>query len=195
MRPILIVHESTHGHTTKVAETLADHFRKLGHGAHVDHSGEADGLVLDRFQGIVLAGSIHGGAHVQPTLIEFVKRHHAELAQIPTALVIVCMAAARDRDSAREAVERYFSTFAHDTGLEPMRKTAFGDELPYTRYGLIERLAVQLVSRAQGDPTDTTRDHDLTDWNAVAAFARTFAGDVDQAARSRPTYRPPVPLE
>lgn len=195
MRPILIVHETTHGHTTKIGDTLADHFRRLGHGAHVDHSGEAEGLVLDRFQGVVLAGSIHGGAHLQPSLLEFVRRHRAELAQIPTALVVVCKAAARGTESARDTVERYFATFSQDTGLEPTRKTAFGDELQYTKYGLLERIAAQLVSRAHGEPTDATRDHDLTDWNAVAAFARTFADDVDLAARPRPTYRPPVPVE
>ena len=192
MRPVLIVHESTHGHTTKIAEKIAEHVRAEKLGAHVDHSGEADGLSLGGFSAIVLGGSIHGGRHVQPKLIEFVQSHRAILELVPTSFFVVCLAAARQGMSAREEVARYFESFARDTGWTPKRVAAFGDELHYTQYGPLTKLAVRLSAKLHGDPTDTSRDHDLTDWAAVAAFSRVVAADALEASAGRPSQRPPV---
>jgi len=197
MRPVLIVHESTHGHTTKIAEKIAEHIRAAKLGAHVDHSGEANGLSLGAFAAVVLGGSIHGGSHVQPKLIEFVKDHRAILDVVPTAFFVVCVAAARPGVQAREEVARYFESFERDTGWKPKHVAAFGDELHYTEYGPLEKLAVRVRASLRpasmdGVPTDTSRDHDLTDWNSVAAFARVVAADAVEASAGRPSQLPPA---
>lgn len=191
MRPVLIIHESTHGHTTKIAEKIAEHIRAAKVGAHVDHSGEAEGLNLGTFASVVIGGSIHGGAHVQKKLIEFVKDHRAILDIVPTSFFVVCMAASRDGVKAREEVARYFEMFERDTGFKPKRVAAFGDELHYTEYGPLEKLAVRLSAKLHGDPTDTSKDHDTTDWESVAAFARVVAADALEASAHRPSNLPP----
>lgn len=194
MRPVLIVHESTHGHTTKIAEKIAEHIRAANLGAHVDHSGEATGLSLGAFAAVVIGGSIHGGAHVQPKLLQFVKDHRAILQIVPTSFFVVCKDAARDGMHARERVAKYFEEFERDTGLVPARVAAFGDELHYTEYGPLEKLAVRISAKMHGEPTDTSRDHDLTDWESVAAFARVLAEDARVASAGRPSNFPPANL-
>lgn len=199
MRPVLIVHESTHGHTTKIAEKIAEHIREARLGAHVDHSGEAEGLNLGAFASVVIGGSIHGGEHVQAKLIEFVQDHRAILDIVPTSFFVVCMAASKHGVQAQEEVARYFENFERDTGFHPKRVAAFGDELHYTEYGPLEKLAVRVRASLRpgsmdGVPTDTSRDHDLTDWASVAAFARVVAADAVEASAGRPSNLPPPHL-
>jgi hypothetical protein len=38
------------------------------------------------------------------------------------------------------------------------------------------------ISKKKGQPTDTSRDHECTDWAAVNKFAELFATEVTQAA-------------
>ncbi|HZB74802.1 MAG TPA: hypothetical protein VE526_01165, partial [Solirubrobacteraceae bacterium] len=38
------------------------------------------------------------------------------------------------------------------------------------------RVLIRLMMRKSGHPTDTSRDHDFTDWEAVERFARECAG-------------------
>jgi hypothetical protein len=47
--------------------------------------------------------------------------------------------------------------------------------LLYTRYGFFVRLVMRLISKMAGGDTDTSRDYEYTDWNAVAEFARRFS--------------------
>jgi menaquinone-dependent protoporphyrinogen oxidase len=51
----------------------------------------------------------------------------------------------------------------------------FAGALQYREYDFATRLVIPLVMRKGGHPTDTSRDHDFTDWDAVEAFAREFA--------------------
>lgn len=196
MRPVLIVHESTHGHTTKVAEKIAEHVREAKVGAHVDHSTEAGRLNLSAFAGVILGGSIHGGVHVQRSLIDFVRAHRDELEHVPTSFFVVCMAASKHGTHAQEEVAEYFESFTRDTGFAPKRLAAFGDELHYTEYGTLEKLALRVraslvPTSMDGVPSDTSRDHDLTDWASVAAFARAVADDALAASAHRPSNLPP----
>lgn len=48
---------------------------------------------------------------------------------------------------------------------------SFAGSMAYTQYGLPLRWITKLVSWRRGEPTDTSRDHDMTDWEAVDLFA------------------------
>jgi menaquinone-dependent protoporphyrinogen IX oxidase len=47
--------------------------------------------------------------------------------------------------------------------------------MAYTKYGFFLRWITMLVSRRKGGPTDMTRDHETTDWDAVDHFASDLA--------------------
>lgn len=40
------------------------------------------------------------------------------------------------------------------------------------------------IGKRNGGPTDTSRDHEMTDWQQVQHFVERFAAAVDQASRS-----------
>jgi menaquinone-dependent protoporphyrinogen oxidase len=57
-----------------------------------------------------------------------------------------------------------------------------GGAMAYTRYDPVTRWIIKLINRRKGGPTDTSRDHEFTDWTAVALFARRFAATVTEPA-------------
>ena len=58
-----------------------------------------------------------------------------------------------------------------ETRLVPEMLGLFAGALAYTRYGWLRTRKMQrLAGRGRVD-TDTTRDHDYTDWEAVEQFA------------------------
>ena len=72
--------------------------------------------------------------------------------------------------------------FSARTGWHPGRAVSFAGALPYTRYNPLLRFVMKRISHT----TDTSRDHDFTDWKAVRAFADAIA---DAAGRTAPASR------
>jgi len=179
MRPVLIVCDGYHGQTQKIGETLAAMLRSSGHDAHVADPAHASTLNLARFDAILIGGAIHYGG-VPRRLLEFVRAHRVELSSTPCAFFAVCMAAARHDDASKREVQTYLARFSEETGLTPARSIAFGGALRYTKYDRLLRFIIRFIAKSNGDPTDTTRDHEMTDWSQVLAFARQLADDLDQ---------------
>ena len=64
-------------------------------------------------------------------------------------------------------------------------------------WNLLEKLAVRVRASLRpasmdGVPSDTSRDHDLTDWASVAAFSRVIAAEAVEASAGRPSNLPPA---
>jgi menaquinone-dependent protoporphyrinogen oxidase len=53
--------------------------------------------------------------------------------------------------------------------------------MAYTKYGPVLRWIMRQIAKRNGGPTDTTHDHEMTDWAHVTAFAERFATLLDQA--------------
>jgi menaquinone-dependent protoporphyrinogen oxidase len=170
----LVVYASTHGHTRKIAERIAQVLGDEGvavtlHDATASPAPSAAGFDL-----VVVGASIHGGHH-QAQVMAWAKEHAAALADRPSAFFSVCLAVADDTDESRAAAEGYLSSFEEQTGWTPRTRTTFAGALQYLEYDFWTRLLIRTMMKRGGHPTDTSRDHDFTDWDAVDAFARDLA--------------------
>jgi menaquinone-dependent protoporphyrinogen oxidase len=58
-----------------------------------------------------------------------------------------------------------------------------GGRLAYREYGFITRWMMRRIAAAEGGPTDTSRNHDLTNWTEVRLLA------TDVAALARPPLK------
>jgi len=65
--------------------------------------------------------------------------------------------------------------FLAETGFQPDLSACIAGTIKYTRYNVILRWYMKRASRMNVGSTDTTRDHEYTNWEQVAAFARQFA--------------------
>ena len=172
MSNLLVVYATTHGHTGRIAERIADVISADGHKAELAEVG-ADPDVFDR-DAVIVGGSIHAGHH-QRELVDWARRHRATLARTPSALFTVCLTAADDTDESRAATRRYLVEFVEATDWTPAPAVTFAGALQYREYDFMTRLMMRLLMRKGHHPTDTSRDYDYTDWDAVERFAHECA--------------------
>jgi menaquinone-dependent protoporphyrinogen oxidase len=178
MPTVLLLHASKHGHTSKIAARIADVL--TAEGLHVELrktplDGE-DPCPRD-FDAVILGASIHAGHH-QKEIVEWARAHHTTLALHPSAFFSVCLTAADDTEESRVATRRYLDEFVEATGWTPGCAATFAGALQYREYDFATRLVIRLMMHKGGHPTDTSHDHEFTDWDAVERFARRCAAMV-----------------
>ena len=64
-----------------------------------------------------------------------------------------------------------------------MLSASIAGAINYTRYNLLLRWYMKSASEKNGGTTDTSRDHEYTDWAQVERFASAFAPDQTSKAR------------
>ena len=146
---------------------------------------------LNRCAGAVLAASIHMGKH-EKELVAFVKRHRAELERMPCTLLSVSLSQASVEDPATPPgrrqrttayVRRTIEKLLRKTRWKPTQVHAVAGALLYRQYRMPVRLMVRFIAGVVGVNTETTRDHEYTDWQALDRYADEFAAAV-KALRS-----------
>jgi menaquinone-dependent protoporphyrinogen oxidase len=176
MARVLVVYGSSHGHTAKVVERIARGLIARGHPVTVWKGDELPaGRSLDDFDAFVIAGSVLFGRH-QPYLQQFVREHAGRLNLFPSAFVSVCGALAGSWSRGKQEAEKYVSALLADSGWRPRLVLSVAGALPYTRYGFFTRIMMKAISAWTGRPTDTSRDWEFTDWDAVDLSTAEFAG-------------------
>jgi menaquinone-dependent protoporphyrinogen oxidase len=168
MSRIGIVFASSHGQTATIAATLADHLRRRGHVVELGDALAGSPPPPEDYDAMVIGSRVQSERHAK-AIVSYVRSHRASLADMPSFFFSVSMSAAK-RDAGPDP-HGYIARFCRDTGWEPDRRAAFAGALRYTRYGWFLRVLMKLISWRTGNPTDTSRDHELTDWATVARFA------------------------
>lgn len=170
----LVIHASTHGHTTKIAARLGQAMHE--HSIYVDLHEVTDPAIADpaRYDLVVIAASIHR-VHHQQAIVDWVKAHRDALAHTHTAFLSVSLSAAEDSDAARMAVQACIDEFCEDTGWTPDHIEPIAGCLQYREYDPFTRQLMRLLMKRMGHPTDASHDHDYTDWDAVDSLGRELA--------------------
>jgi menaquinone-dependent protoporphyrinogen oxidase len=184
MYDVAVFYATTEGHTRRIGERLVRVLREHGLSSEVFEisSAGAQGFDWSRAQAAVLAASLHMGKH-QAAAGAFARARRAELSAIPSLFVSVSLSAVSKNESERQAARRIADQFVAAAGWEPWRVATVGGRLAYTQYGFLTRWLMKQISKKEGGPTDTSRDHDLTDWPAVEALGRDLALEVRRLAR------------
>jgi menaquinone-dependent protoporphyrinogen oxidase len=85
------------------------------------------------------------------------------------------------RAHAAAGVKEVIDRFLVDTGLHPARVMPVAGALKYREYGWLVRFVMKRISKAEGGPTDTSRDYEMTDWVALDRFGEEVAASLDGA--------------
>jgi len=184
MSRFLIVYATNHGQTGKVVSRIADRLNEASHEATLWNADALpDHPALDHYDALVVAGSVRYGRY-QRALGDFVRWNLASLNTMPAAFVSVCGALAGSWAEGRNEAEQYVERFCQETGWRPSVIRSFAGAVRYTEYGLFTRWIMKLISWRTGRPTDTSRDWEFTDWNAVDGFAAELAALVSAPIRT-----------
>lgn len=170
MARILIVYGTTEGHTGKIALHLSTFLRAAGNKVELFETG-SDQIPPLNFDAYIVAGSLHQEKH-QASLVEFVRDHARELH--PAAFLSVSLTAVIKDAEHTASAARCMAAFYEETQWMPDRATPVAGALLYTKYDFLKRMLMRMIAKKEGGDTDTTRDHEYTDWAALDAFVLDF---------------------
>lgn len=174
MSRILLLYATTEGQTKLIAERIAQGLRHRGHTVDALPADAAPGNVDPAaYDGVVVGASIHYGHH-PAYLHKLVRRHRAALAARPCAFFSVSLSAGGPRPKP-EAAQRYLDKFLRKTGWQPQLTASIAGAVKYSLYGPIKRRVMIVFVGLGGGETDTSRDYEYTDWDAVDRFAEAYA--------------------
>jgi menaquinone-dependent protoporphyrinogen oxidase len=174
MARILLLYSTVEGQTARIAQRIAQELRDRGHAVEAREAGvNGQTLDLSAYEAVLIGASIHYGRH-PAHLRTLVRRHREALAARPGAFFSVSLSAGGP-GAKPAAARRYVERFLSQAGWRPQQTATFAGALPYSKYGALKRLVmIAFVGLAGGD-TDTSRDYEYTDWDAVRRFAGGFA--------------------
>jgi menaquinone-dependent protoporphyrinogen oxidase len=176
MNQILILYATREGQTRTIAEFIAARLRKSGLSSEVVNVKDLSaGFSLNNYSSAIVVASVHIGKH-EPEMESFVRRNSHLLEQMRAAFVSVSLSQAgvqdgaatqEQRDRAAADVRRLIDTFLQRTQWRPTHVIAVAGALMYTKYNWFLRFVMTRIARRAGASTDTSRDHEFTDWAAL----------------------------
>jgi menaquinone-dependent protoporphyrinogen oxidase len=183
MKPYLVLYATRHGQTQRIAEHVAAVLRAGGLDADVRAASARGQLDLADYQAAIVAASVHLGKH-EREVVTFVKDHRAELERMPTAFLSVSLSEAGAEDASSPPERRakaaadanaMIDAFLQKTGWHPVRVKPVAGALRYTKYNFLVRFVMKRIAKQNGSSTDTSRDHEFTDWAALDRFLNEVA--------------------
>ena len=185
MATVLVVYATSHGQTALIARNLAAHMRTLGVEVVVfDVRAIPASVDVSAYDAVVLGGRVHHSRHPR-ALMHFVRVNLPKLQAMRSAFFSVSGVMSRGNDSGRKEAEEIVARFLGQTCWKPTVTAEFAGAVKYTKYNFILRWIMKRIAKAEGGSTDTTNDHEYTDWSAVRRF-----GDTVAAAVMPPVRRP-----
>jgi menaquinone-dependent protoporphyrinogen oxidase len=174
MANLLIVNGTTEGQTRKIAARMAAIACELGHAAILmDAAAGPERAPRGKYDAVIVAASVHRGRHQAP-VARFVRGFLPEMRRLPTAFFSVSLSAAGREPRQREAARRCADAFLRETGWRPEMVRLVAGALAYTRYGFLTRWMMKRIALREGGDTDTSRDHEYTDWEQLRRDVEIF---------------------
>lgn len=165
---LFIGYATTEGQTRKIARHVADRLVDMGHSVELAPVGDAGPVDLGRFDGVILAGSLHVGQY-QKALSEFAAEQAEALNAMPSLLLSVSLAAAgRDAEEWR-SLGTILSDFTEATGWTPGQVAQVAGAYTPSRYDVFRRFAMRRIIARKDPEADLDWDKEYTDWEALEA--------------------------
>ncbi len=176
---ILIVYGTTEGHTRELSEFAAAALREAGHEVQATEAPE-DATVLDpaAWDAVIVAASLHMGRY-QPAVVRFIRMHRDTLADMPSAFISISLSAAGANPDDRQGLEQCVARFRQETLWTPRAVPHAAGAIRYSHYDFFKRRTLKFIARQRGKETVTSRDYDLTDYEALKRFVIGFARTAD----------------
>jgi menaquinone-dependent protoporphyrinogen oxidase len=191
---IAVVFATHHGHTRVIAEHIADACKARGHEVTLTDLSRGQVAALDRCDAALLISPIHIEKH-DPKLVALARSERSRLDAIPSALVTISLTqtaaqdpsrSPADRAQATAALDKVVERFVADSGWRPREVCRVAGRLAYREYGFFTRFVMRRISKKSGGSTDTSRNHEYTDWGALNRFVASFLDSLERSAHTVP---------
>lgn len=186
MANVLIVYATRHGQTERIARRMAatleghQHQVQLLDAAHVPRSFD-----VNPFEVALVGGPMYAGRY-PAAIVRFARARREFLQRTASAFFSVNLAVASRTSDGRAETLPCVEKLIQQTGWRPARVELIAGALSYTKYNFLMRFFMRRIARKAGGDTDTSRDHEYTDWDAVERFAIEVVGTIEGAQAASP---------
>lgn len=169
---LLILYGTTEGQTRKIARFIEDEVEQMGWSATICNLTE-EVVYPKGFDAVVIASSIHMGKY-QTAVADYAIRNAVELNKMPTAFISVSLTAAGDDEESWKELHEITDHFLRHCEWRPARTLQAAGALKYTQYDWLKKTLLRMIAKNAGGSTDTTQDHEYTNWDEVRGFIKDF---------------------
>ncbi|MEX0407234.1 flavodoxin domain-containing protein [Aquibium sp. LZ166] len=180
---VLIIFGTVEGHTRKIARNVSATVQSLGHQTTVFDAGDLGDVDLDIADAVIVCAPVHMGQYPM-AITHWLTTRADRLSKVPGAFVSVSLAAASPFPEEHAEIQKLTEALFERTGWRPRMVHQAGGALRYPQYDFLKRLLMKHIAYREGGPTDVTKDHEFTNWNALAAFVEGFVADCDRPAEA-----------
>ncbi|PUB13644.1 flavodoxin domain-containing protein [Yoonia sediminilitoris] len=163
---ILIAYASTEGQTRKIARYCADYLNAQGHSVELSGASDAADAELNRFDAVLLAGSVHLGKYQKP-LVRLARKKATALAHMKAAFISVSLAAAGTDEDDWQGLRDCVANFASKTGWTPQTVMHVAGAFRFSEYDYFKSMAMRWIASQKDQEVDPHHDKEFTDWAAL----------------------------
>lgn len=179
----LLLYASRDGQTEKIIRVIASELEQRGQMVECLSLGrDAARFNLNQCDSVLVGSPIRYGRHL-PEVRDFVRQHETFLNQHPSGFFSVNLTA-RKSGKNRPETNPYLQAFLGKITWKPGMTGVMAGSLLYSRYRWFDRLIIQLIMKLTGGNTDTSKDIEYTDWDAVQQFAHRYSDYLKRCAIS-----------
>ncbi len=179
MSSLLIVFASTQSQTCKIAHRFCEILIEKGYSVDVFDAKEIPKIILpENYAAVIVGASIHVGGY-QRQLKKWVKSHSQGFNSIPSAFFLVCLGVLQNDLKVKSELETIIEDFLNTSDWQPQLRAVFAGGLAYSKYNILLKWWMRRISKKSHGDTDTSRDYEYTDWNAVSRFANEFSKKIN----------------
>lgn len=167
-----VFYATTEGQTRRIAMHIAKVLRSAGLTSEAIDLRSEDAASVDwaQVRAAIVGASLHAGAH-QKEVARFIRVNRDRLNARPSWFFSVSLGIASKNPAEAAEVQKLARLFVHEARWCPRQVACFAGRLAYTQYGWFTRLIMRRIARKEGGSTDTSRDHEYTNWASVNTFA------------------------
>jgi len=175
---ILLAYASTEGQTRRVAQHVADRIADAGYPVELLGLADADHIDLGRFDGAILAASVHAGRY-QRALTTFASGRSDSLRDIPTLFLSVSLGAAGHDAEDWKGLDRVLEDFVDATGWTPKRVEQVAGAYRPSQYDVFRRFIMRRIIAARDPDADPDADKEYTDWQVLDGLTDDWLASLD----------------
>jgi menaquinone-dependent protoporphyrinogen oxidase len=172
MTSVLVLYRSRSGHTARIARRMCDAIDEAGGKSEMMDVIEAihEGVDLDAPDVIALGAPVYYGTY-DDEVFEFVETNREKLEAKPHSFFNISVTA-RTPEKATVEGNRYMQKVLERSSWQPRDLKVLAGKVDYPSWGPLDTVAIQMIMKFTGGPTDRHAVIDYTDWDDVAAYGR-----------------------
>jgi menaquinone-dependent protoporphyrinogen oxidase len=158
MARILVAFATRKGSTAEIAQAIGKELQAAGHMA--DAIEIAKVVSMQGYNAAVVGGPMYMG-RIDGSVGKFTKRHYPDLARLPVAGFVVCLAAAtKDQEGIARAEKALHAALSP---IQPVAEAVFAGKLDPEKLSWLQRWMIRKVESPVGD---------FRDWTAITSWAQ-----------------------